>query len=280
MMHRRVATKLSNDVAVMSFAFGGVGCTRAAPVCASSVPAPSVSAAGEPAGASPAASSSSAGATSAPASSTTRSTDADAPPSVPAPRAVGTAGPRLYQSLSVPDPLGKDEVSFTSGPFRAPAVGEEVWVLGKAGPIGKARVVRWIPAPHDSRYCGGPSTVFILSVKPKPRESATVAYRPAGAWSAPSRARGYHRLPPAVSEFPANAADHGADLDGDGALDVVVSTDRQRGACQGAPTAQRLPTDPAYQARGAACTELWARDANGTFRAVERVTHGVPDLGY
>jgi hypothetical protein len=151
-------------------------------------------------------------------------------------------------------------VSFASGPFPAPAVGEEIWVLGKADPPRKSRVSRWIPNPHDGNLCGAPSTVFVLSVRPKPSSPAVVS-------------------PPVAPEARAKSFAFGADVDGDGAVDVAEAS--EPGGCQGSPTARRLAFDPAYDGcDGEYCSELWARDATGKLRVVERVSHGVRSLGY
>lgn len=186
---------------------------------------------------------------------------------------------RLYRRWPVSDPLAGDEVPFASGPFPAPALGEEIWVLGKAGPVGKGRVVRWIPTARDGNLCGALSTVFILSMKPKPRDPAVVAFRPAGAWSAPPTARGYYDSPPVAPEASPKSFAFGADLDGDGALDLAEAS--QPGACQGLPTAQRLAFDASYEGcDGEYCSEIWVRGATGRLQVAERVSHGVRSLGY
>jgi hypothetical protein len=121
--------------------------------------------------------------------------------------------------------------------------------------------------------------VFILSVRPKPGDPAVVGFRPAGAWSAPPKARGYFDSPPVAPEASPKSFAFGADLDGDGALDIAEAS--EPGACQGIPTARRLAFDPAYDGcDGEYCSELWVRDATGKLRAVERVSHGVRSLGY
>jgi hypothetical protein len=273
----------SNIPAVLCVVFSGVGCTRAAPQGSSNTPVstrgasgtetvPTAPAVAVPAEASPAASPSDTCAT---APSPSHPEDVAASP----PAATPLAGTRLYRRWPVSDPLGNDEVSFASGPFPAPAVGEEIWVLGKAGPPRKSRVVRWIANPHDGNLCGAPSTVFVLSVRPKPSSPAVVAFRPVGPWSAPPTARGYYDSPPVASEAGAKNFAFGADVDGDGALDIAEAS--EPGGCQGSPTARRLAFDPAYDGcDGEYCSELWARDATGKLQVVERVSHGVRSLGY
>jgi hypothetical protein len=282
-MQCRTVMVSSNVMVVMSVAFCGVGCTGAAPIGASSAQtstgnvsrtaAPTAAAASvSPAGTSTAAAPLDTGVQ---ASSTSHSADVAASPFPAAARATS----HLYQQWRVSDPLAADEVPFASGPFPAPAPGEEMWVLDKVGPVGKGRVVRWIPVSRDGNLCGGPSTVFILRMRAKPRGSAIIAVHPVGAWSAPPKARGYYGLPPAASAGSPEFFKFGVDFDGDGALDIAETS--HPGACQDLPAAQRLPFDSTYEGcDGEYCSEIWARSVTGKLQVAERVSHGFRSLGY
>jgi hypothetical protein len=269
MIHWHAETKLSVAL-VLSVAVGGTGCSRAAPIEASSAPAPANSGLGTRAVAAPAPSE--AGALASPTSSPA---DVGSPAAAAAPPDTM----RLYRRWPATEPLAKDEVPFASGPFPAPGVGEAIWVLGRTGPIGKGRVVRWISNAHDGNLCGGPSTVFILSMEPKPSDPEALAFHPVGTWSAPPKARGYDHSPPGGPEGSTGRFDYGADLDGDGVVDLAQRS--AQGACQGLPAARKLPFEPTAEGcDGEYCSELWSRDASGRFQVTERVSHGFRSLGY